>query len=546
MVQRIILLLALTVTIPLADPYTDYSSSFSGTDYAQALRMGLKFFGGQRCGDTHNWMLHDNPDAGNTCHLADRYNGHDVSGGWHDCGDHIKVATTMGYAATCLLVAYDVWPRAFADYYDAAYGPPNGTPDVLDEVKVATDFFIRSFPDANTFVYYIGNGDYDHKVWCTSSYQSTLPVDQGGDPRPSTASTTAGGPQAAGYAAALALMSIHYPDAAYRHQCLQAALRAWDYAKTRTQTISIPTYYPAPNTEYSDEYGLACMLLARATGDNSYVSQAHGYLRNKWESNSPLAWDTFADMTYYYLVLNDPDANNGSGGNFAEFLRKNVEDLAYASGATHPYGFPFFPSRWGTNKLACGSAFAAALYADLLGKGVIAGDGTKAGLFNRRVVDYVLGANEFGHTFLHGYQGDFHFKVHHRNAMGIDTNPPDATKENTPFLFAGGALIGGPKALNDFNNSVVDYQYTESGCDYNAPFVGAIAGLVAAMAPVAASQQTHVSPRRHTVGGTARLMLPFRRDAAAQTDASLFSLRGGRIDGTSGGGDQLRITTPLR
>jgi len=373
-----------------ADLYTSYTSLLNGSDYDLALSMALTFFGGQRCGDTHNWMLHNNPDTQNSCHTHDAYNGMDMTGGWHDCGDFIKVATTMGYAATCLLVAYDVWPTAFQDRYDNQYGPPDAIPDVLNEVKIATDYFIKSFPDPNTFVYYVGNGDDDHRVWCTSSFQSTLSVENGGDPRPSTASKTAGGPQAAGYAAALALMGRLYPDATYRQQCITAAIRAWEFAKKHTQNISIPSYYPSPNSEYSDEYALAGILLAMATGDNSYKTEGLACLANKWESNAPLAWDTFADITYYYVVLDNPSADNGSGGRFAEFLRKNIESLAYTSGLSHPEGFPFFPSRWGTNKLACGSAFAAALYCDLVEKGKIGLSKEKAAALNRR--DFFISA----------------------------------------------------------------------------------------------------------------------------------------------------------
>lgn len=471
-------------TLSYSYDYLTYSSKFIGSDYQQALSMSVKFFGGQRCGNTHNWMLYDNPNTGKVCHTKDAYLGRDMTGGWHDCGDHIKVATTMGYAAVCLLVAYDVWPKAFGDSYDSIYGPPNGIPDVLDEAKIATDYFIKSLPDDNTFVYYLANGDYDHKVWCTSSFQSGLSVDQGGDPRPSAASTTAGGPQAMTYSAALSLMALHYPDPTYATKCKEYAIKLYNYSKTRTANITIPSFYAGPNSEYSDEYSLASMLLYRLTKESSYKTQALSYMQGKWESNAPLAWDTFADINYYYILLEDPNASNGSGGYIREFIRKNVYTLGITSGKTSQVGYPYFQNKWGTNKLACGSAFAAVLLCDLVKKGKLTLDVAEAAKYDRRVVDYMLGENEFSHTFIHGYKGDKTFKIHHRNAMGINTNPPDAVKETTPYLFASGGLIGGPQGYNQFNNSVVDYVCTEGGCDYNGPFVGAIAGLVAELAPI--------------------------------------------------------------
>lgn len=474
----------LLVGMAVAYDYQSYQSPFSGDDYHQAMTMTVRFFGGQRCGATHNWMLHENENTGNTCHTADAYNGHAVCGGWHDCGDHIKVATTMGYAAVCLLTAYDVWPEAFDDTYDETYGPANGIADVLDEVKVATDFFMASFVDDNTFVYYVGNGDYDHARWVTSSYQSELSVELGGDPRPVTATSSAGGPQAASYAAALAMMARLYPDASYASACSTAAINAYVFACQHPTNISIPTFYPSPNQETSDEFSLAAMTLYQLTGETHYRDEALDKLQGKWESNSPLAWDTFSDIAYYYILRHDPEADNGSGGTIADFLYKNVHELGIASGSAHPEGYPYFPNRWGTNKLASGSGFAAALFCDLIEREIIDRSPLEASAYIRRIIDYMLGENEFDHPFIHGFKNDMHFKVHHRNAMGVNSNPADEEKNSVPFLFASGALIGGPQEYNQFNNSINDYVNTESGCDYNAPFVAALAYVVKHQAPL--------------------------------------------------------------
>ena len=95
-----------------------------------------------------------------------------------------------------------------------------------------------------------------------------------------------------------------------------------------------------------------------------------------------------------------------------------------------------------------------------------------------------MGANEFNRSFIHGFGPNSWDKVHHRNIQGIDDNPPDNVKETTPFKFKrSGALIGGPTSAGTFNNSVVDYTCTESGCDYNAGITGALAGLISIMEP---------------------------------------------------------------
>lgn len=478
--------------------FGNYSEGYSTADYREALNMGLKFFGGQRCGDTHNWMLMGNREVTKKyCHTKDgqgSVNGggngnYDLTGGWHDCGDHIKVGTTMGYAAVSLLVAYDLWPEAFQDNYDDSYGSPNGIRDVLDEVKVATDYFMKCFLDNGAFVYYVGF-EGDHNVWVTSSKQSTLKVENGGDPRPVWTATDKGGPQAANYASALALMSMKYPDANYRQRCKEYALKAYEFAKkNKSQHASIPMFYSNPNQEWTDELALAAIMMYNMTGEEQYKSEAISFLSGKWESNSPLAWDTMTDFAYYYIAKADPSANNGQGGTFASFLEKNVFGLHLSNAKRDSNGFPYYTNNWGTNKLACGGAVAAALWVKLVEDGDIttSQNVNEAKNFNARVVDYVLGKNEFNHTFLHGFKGDMHFRIHHRNAMGRNDNPPTNTKNTCDYMFASGGLIGGPSSTGVFANVIeggASYTETEGGCDYNAPFVAAIARLVAEKDPV--------------------------------------------------------------
>ncbi len=480
--------------------FSSYSEAFSTEDYRTALNMGLKFYGGQRCGDTHNWMLVDNPIVNpKCCHTKDGTgslnnggNGnYDLTGGWHDCGDHIKVAVTMGYSAVSLLVAYDLWANAFQDNYDEAYGAPNGIPDVLDEVKIATDYFMKSFPDDNNFVYYVGDGQKDHNVWVTSSAQSSMSVNEGGDPRPFFMASDKGGPQAANYSSALSLMAMCYPDASYRDKCKQYALKAYAFAKkNKSRNAAIPVFYQMDDDSetWKDELSLAAILLYRLTGESQYQQDALDYLKGKWESNYPLAWNTVADFAYYYLVKCDPNANNGEGGFFYDHMVKNVtKHLAAAS--TDSNGFRYVEGQeWGTNKLACGSAGATSLLLKLMEDGVVSCSLDKKTLYNfiTRTVDYMLGKNQFNHPFLHGFKNDMTHRIHHRNAMGVNENIDSNAKNSHSFLFASGGLIGGTNLSGQFSNIIEggdSYKQTEGGCDYNAPFILTIARIAAEKDP---------------------------------------------------------------
>ena len=492
------LAVAISATSATAFDFATYNSDFSASDYREALNMGLKFYGGQRCGDTNNWMLVNNPEVNKKyCHTKDgsgSVNGggdgdYDLTGGWHDHGDHIKVATTMGYAALSLLIAYDLWPKAFQDNYDEEYGQPNDIPDVLDEVKIATDYFIKSFLDDGSFVYYVGSED-DHNIWVTSSKQSTMSVSKGGDPRPIWTARDKGGPQAANYASALALMAMHYPDPEYRGKCEEYAKIAYNFAKrNKYYNASIPLFYSNPDPEWADELSLAAILLYTLTEDTSFKSEAYDYLMDKSGSNRPLAWYELSDYAYYYLIKTDPTAFNGQGETYADLLCQNVYSLHLKNASDDSNGFPYYSDNWGTNSLALGGAAAAALYSKLVEDGVIttAEDVKMADNFKQRIVDYILGNNEFNHPFLHGYKGDMTFRINHRNAMGRNDNPPTDTKNISDYLFASGAVIGGPSSTGVFQNIVeggASYTETDCGCDYNAPFIVALAGIVADKDPV--------------------------------------------------------------
>ncbi|MFT6717184.1 MAG: hypothetical protein ACJA0Q_001835 [Saprospiraceae bacterium] len=108
-------------------------------DYGLAQKLSTRFYGAQRCGDTKS-HLHG------ACHTTDGKDaGVELTGGWHDCGDYLKFNHTGAYAAVALLQAYTWFPESYPDEYaqDYSSGLPNGVPDILDEVKIYTDYLLK-------------------------------------------------------------------------------------------------------------------------------------------------------------------------------------------------------------------------------------------------------------------------------------------------------------------------------------------------------------------------------------------------------------------
>jgi len=474
------------------------SSAFTGKDYREAGWLTLRFFGAQRCGSTGNWALkaHDPAKGGEVCHTRDGDTvGHDLSGGWHDCGDHWKVCFTQGFSAYTLLKAYEVFPSGFQDIYKQRYAytdsmPPadgDNIPDVINEAKVATDYFIKAIPDENTFYAECGDPNLDHLEWKTSAYQSLNTPAKGGNPRPVVKLTDKGGASCAQFTAALALMARLCPSfgmQSYADSCKAAAKRGYMYAKKNYNNFYSNGGFYAETDKGAkgiDDMIVAATELYFLTKDDSYKNDAVTFVSGQWESMWAYSWGKTWDAAYYNLLKIDPAMTNNTGKTILKMFEGGLAGgLSKKNGA----GLCFYQS-WGSCRYAGGLAFAMMLLYDIT-KTLDPDTGVKALALAQSQVDYCMGANEFNRAFIHGFGPNSWNKVHHRNLQGIDDNPPDAVKETTPFKFKrSGALIGGPTAVNTFNNSVVSYTCTESGCDYNAGISGALAGLISIYAPYA-------------------------------------------------------------
>ena len=240
-------------------------TSLVTADYNKALWMSTRFFGGQRLTDKNhaeqqeNWLVQDYLPTGvasskrGIMFAQDADGSYDLSGGWADCGDHVFFGQTGFYAGYMLAKAYDEFPEGFDDYYGVAYsgyrtagdysweggkGKPNGIPDVLDELKHQTDFFIKCAKNSTTFYFEKGQGDADHAERVTAVKMQTNPVSTGGEIRkmwsnPNDASMPAM------CSATLALMSrVYRPfDPVYADKCLVHAKYAYDYSKSKTGTV---------------------------------------------------------------------------------------------------------------------------------------------------------------------------------------------------------------------------------------------------------------------------------------------------------------------
>uniref|UniRef100_A0A452ZPJ9 Endoglucanase n=1 Tax=Aegilops tauschii subsp. strangulata TaxID=200361 RepID=A0A452ZPJ9_AEGTS len=106
----------------------------------------------------------------------------------------------------------------------------------------------------------------------------------------------------------------------------------------------------------------------------------------------------------------------------------------------------------------------------------------------RRQVDYLLGSNPMGMSYMVGYGAKYPKKLHHRASSlpSVAAHPGKiGCSQGFTGLYSGaanpnvhvGAVVGGPNQNDQFPDQRSDYEHSEPATYINAPLVGALAYL---------------------------------------------------------------------
>ncbi len=399
----------------------------------------------------------------------------DLSGGWYDAGDHVKVTLSIAYASYVMLKAYDAFPSAFADNDSQRYeGAPNGIPDVLDEARYATDYLVKAHISETELVGMIGNAQMDHSQWVGCAAQEALPANMGGRPRP--VSLDANADVAGITAASLAIMSrLYRPFNAELADSYQThATQIYQIAKDN-QSGSNPGLYGQNGDAWFDEMLSGAAEMYRLTSEQAYLTDALDFNARIEATGWTPNWGQSADYSRHSLYV------GGASDAVSEFWRLDVENYeAKVSTNEFTTGAVYF-DEWGMLRHASAAAFSAALYSQVTGD-IPARDLAISQL------NYIAGQNSYNRSFVIGIGVDPPQHPHHRNS-------------DTLGILLTGGLVAGPtqRAFNQGQgaNAIVittpgyedvteAYVGNEVALDYNAGLVGLSAfgvALKAAAAP---------------------------------------------------------------
>ncbi|XP_002739247.2 endoglucanase A-like [Saccoglossus kowalevskii] len=428
-------------------------------DYDEVLRKSLLFYEAQRSGvlPDNNRILWRGDSAVNDA----TPDGKDLSGGYYDAGDHLKLGLPMAYSATVLAWGF----IQFEDAYEAA-----GEVDhMLENLRWFADYFKKCHTQEHEFYAHVGSVNGDHGYWGRAE---DMTMDR---PAYKVDEDNPGSDVVGGTAAALAAIAFVFKDrdAGYSETLLYHARELFLFADDFREkySTSIPEAAKVYDSSgYIDEIIWAACWLYKATNETFYLNRAI-VLYNNTPFNRPYSFG-WNDVTVGYrlmLLYLTGDTNLYKSGITTKFLSE------WLPGGSMPYtpkGL-VFRDKWGSLRYATAAAFIALVTAE-------AGVRTPAYRdWAKSQIHYVLG--DTGRSFVVGYGVNPPVQPHHRGSSC--PNRPAAC--STPYLSLAapnpqvlyGALVGGPDETDHYRDMRQDYFANEVTLDYNAGFQSAVAGL---------------------------------------------------------------------
>lgn len=251
-----------------------------------------------------------------------------LTGGWHDAGDHVKFGLPGSYSASTVGWGY----YEFRD----SYIETGLQKHVEDELRWINDYFLKAtFLDENdkvvAYCYQVGEGNNDHNYWCAPELQvdgTFVASSSCAVKRPAYFATTEtpASDQCAGASASLAINYLNFKDTdpEYAEECLKYALALYDFAvethadlgdKSLTVTslgydggfytssydydelawAAVWLYYCTENYDYIDDIISVDETVSGEMGAHPYT----GYMRriiadtgNCWQNIWVHCWDT--------------------------------------------------------------------------------------------------------------------------------------------------------------------------------------------------------------------------------------------------------------
>jgi endoglucanase len=397
--------------------------------------------------------------------------------GWYDAGDYNKYVVNAAVSTHQLLDAYEQFPQVFTAQRLGISESGNGAPDVLNEAWWNLQWMLTMQDPDDGGVY--------HKL-TTLNFSGFVMPDQDRAPRYVVQKSTAA---ALDLAAVMAQASRVYapfggqfPGASQR--MLAAARRAWAWAQRHPDAVYVQpadvrtgTYGDA---HLDDEFAWAAAELFLATREPAFFEALVARKQNaavpSWENVAGFAWLSLASHREVLATPAQRAQAETQVLGVADGLLRDWKNSAYAVAMDVP------DFVWGSNATALNRAVVLVQAYRLSNEHAYL-DAAQSQL------DYVLGRNPLGRSFVTGFGARPPLHIHHRVSAsdGIDAPVPGwlvgGANPGQEDHRAGGncTALAYPSALPalSYLDATCAFASNEVAINWNAPLVYVVAALSA-------------------------------------------------------------------
>ncbi len=380
--------------------------------------------------------------------------------GWYDAGDYNKYIVNSGITMGTLLSLYEDFPACFDTLRINIPESGNGAPDLLNEIVWNLRWMLTMQDPYDGGVYNkVTNANFDEFVMPADAITPRYVVPKG------TAATL-------DFAAVMAQAGRIFPKfkkvfPGLSDSCIKSAEKAWDWAiknpkMAYDQNLMNKEFKPVINTggygdsDFSDEFIWAASELYASTGKENYYNANPMFP----DTLMPLpSWDNVRLLGYYTLARFENKLTNPAKKDFpvlkdriiktADKLAEGIDGRAYMTIIGKTAG-DFI---WGSNSVATNQGILL-IQAYKLSKNRKYLDWALTNL------DYVLGRNATGYSFVTGYGHKTPMFPHHR------LSEADGIADPVPGLIVGGPNPGQQDGCKTYPSRIPDESYTDSVCSY--------------------------------------------------------------------------------
>ena len=449
----------------------------TNSQYAEALKFAFYFWDANQCGA-------DAADNGFTwrsgCHTYDEQcsfsncvnlngeakslikaqnGGHDyvdLSGGYHDCGDHIKYQTTMGFGGSSIGLSYYMHPEVFKNA-----GVENHAKYIMKEMS---EYFIRctvlnNSGEVAAFCYLVGD-ESDHNYWGSPEKQPGPRKSYWADA--SHPSSNAAGEMSATLASAS--MMLKNDDPTFAKKCLKyaKALQAFAQAHPGNTGTGCGGMYSS-SSEWDDICWAKAWCDLAEKGDFTPVEYRNGGYQTPAGIQYDGWWNSWDKVWGGYAML----AVAAGHDEYLKVVEENANKCSQTAGSGQ---YIMVGGSWGSSRYNCSwQAYNYLLHQKK-------GDTSRLNAAKNQM-DYLLGNNPANKSYVIGVGNQWAKQVHHRAAN------PDVHNGNPNSKYVlYGCMTGGPMDEGGtYQDQWDSYQCTEPGTDYEGCFVTAIVNLCASL-----------------------------------------------------------------